>query len=86
MVYEEAGKPSYKDCIALTPKVQRNAVGQKPLSSVVISLLYSSAFVRYSNDRRITKEEDEMRKMLWTFKFYMLAHFRVKEQVSLSSV
>ena len=59
MAYEEAGKPSYKDCIALTPKVQRNAVWGKPHSSVVILLLYSSAFVRYSAGRRIIRQNAE---------------------------
>ena len=33
--YEEAGKSSYADCIALTSKVQRKTVGRTPRSSVI---------------------------------------------------
>ena len=78
----------------LTSKVQRNALGRKPRSSVVILLPYSSSLVRNSYRRRRIRRirrKDEMRKMSWTFSmrwhiFYALACFRVKEWVSSSSV
>ena len=54
---------SYTDYIVLTSKVQRNAVGQKPHSSVVISIPYSSAFVCYRVRRkRIELEELEVKR------------------------
>ena len=64
----QAGKSSYTDCIALTSKVQRNAVGWKPRSSVVISFPYSSAIVRYSTGRRrIRRRKRRNAKTSWTF-------------------
>ena len=91
VAYEETGKSSYTDCIALTSKVQRNAVGRNPRSSVVISFPYSSAFVRYSVGRRRIRIRIVKRRRRRNVEnvmdiFHALARSRVKGRVSLSSV
>ena len=66
-------------------KVQRNAVGRKPRSSVVILFPYSLAFVRYSAGRRRIRRKGRNAENVMDV-FYALARLRVKERVSLSSV
>ena len=66
-IYEGAGKPSYTDCISLTSKVQRNAVGRKPRSFVVISLPHSLAF-------EILATQVNIRQLQVTLDIYVLHH------------